>query len=161
MEAGDHWECDAATRAALTSDNVETIEECIRDTGDLEQLLRAAAECGSLTAAGIILERTAGTEKLRESGQGDDTVGATSTALHLAARSPSASSPAMLELLLAHRPHLLETKNQEGRTPLHEAAFGENFVFTMFSFPNYNVFSCKNRKCQVPHIQRSSDDIKG
>ena len=123
MEAGDHWECDAATRAALTSDNVETIEECIRDTGDLELLLLAAAECGCLTAAGIILERTAGTEKLRESGQGEDTVGA--TALHSAARSPSASSPAMLELLLAHRPHLLETRNREGRTPLHEAAAGE------------------------------------
>ena len=123
VEAGDHWECDAATRAALTSDNVETIETCIRDTVDLEQLLRAAAECGALTAARLILERTAGTEKLRESGQGEDTVGA--TAVHSAARSPSASSPAMLELLLAHRPHLLETRNKEGRTPLHEAAAGK------------------------------------
>ena len=123
MEAGDHWECDAATRAALTSDNVETIEECIRDTGDLEQLLRAAAECGALTAARIILERNAGTEKLRESEEGDHTV--VDSALHMAARSPSDSSPAMLELLLAHRPHLLETRNTEGRTPLHEAAAGK------------------------------------
>ena len=123
MEAGDHWECDAATRAALTSDNVERIEECIRNTGDLEQLLRAAAECGSLTAAGIILKRTERSDKMRESGQGEDTVGV--SALHSAARSSSASSPAMLELLLAHRPHLLETRNKEGRTPLHEAAAGE------------------------------------
>ena len=125
--AGDQWECDTAIREALTSDNVETIEACIQNTGDLEQLLRAAAECGGLTAARLILERTAGTEKAREAGQGEDedTVGATSTALHLAARSSSASSPAMLELLLAHRPHLLETRNKEGRTPLHEAAFGQ------------------------------------
>ena len=122
VEADDHWECDAATRAALTSDNVETIEACIRDTGDLEQLLLAAAESGGITAARIILGRTAGTEKPGESGQGEDTVGA--TALHSAARSSSASSPAMLELLLAHRPHLLETRNTEGRTPLHEAAYG-------------------------------------
>ena len=123
VEAGDHWECDAATRAALTSDNVETIEACIRDTGDLEQLLLAAAESGGITAARIILGRTAGTEKPGKSGQGEDTVG--DSALHSAARSPSASSPAMLELLLAHRPHLLETRNKEGRTPLHEAAAGE------------------------------------
>ena len=127
MEAGhgDTLECDAATREALTSDNVETIEACIQNTGDLEQLLQAAAECGGLTAARLILERTEGTEKLREAGQGEDedTVGA--TALHLAARSSSASSPAMLELLLAQRPHLLETRNKEGRTPLHEAAFGQ------------------------------------
>ena len=125
VEAGDQWECDAATREALTSDNVERIEACIRGTGDLEQLLGAAAECGGLTAARLILERTAGTGKPREAGQGEDEDTVRATALHLAARSSSASSPAMLELLLAHRPHLLETRNKEGRTPLHEAAFGQ------------------------------------
>ena len=47
------------------------------------------------------------------------------TPLHLAAKSVSSSSEAVMETLIRSRPQLLDRKNYAGRTPLHEAANGK------------------------------------
>ena len=46
------------------------------------------------------------------------------TALHVAARSESKSGPEVIRLILSKRPNLMELRNNEGRTPLHEAVVG-------------------------------------
>ena len=46
------------------------------------------------------------------------------TALHIAAKSNSKSAEEVMKLLLARRPNLMEVKNKQGRTPLHEAVLG-------------------------------------
>ena len=81
------------------------------------------------------------------------------TPLHLAAKSVSSSSEAVMETLIRSRPQLLDKKNCAGRTPLHEAANGKTGI--NWNFNLFFVFSQKYQQHKIPDIERSTVEFSG
>ena len=81
------------------------------------------------------------------------------TPLHLAAKSVSSSSEAVMETLIRSRPQLLDQKNCAGRTPLHEAANGKTEI--NWNFNLFFVFSQKYQQHKIPDIERSTVEFSG
>ena len=81
------------------------------------------------------------------------------TPLHLAAKSVSSSSEAVMETLIRSRPQLLDKKNCAGRTPLHEAANGKKTETKNFNL--FFVFSQKYQQHKIPDIERSTVEFSG
>ena len=81
------------------------------------------------------------------------------TPLHLAAKSVSSSSEAVMETLIRSRPQLLDKKNCAGRTPLHEAANGKTEI--NWNFNLFFVFSQKYQQHKIPNIKRSTVEFSG
>ena len=86
----------------------------------LNLILFQAAEKGSANSVIFIIDKLEAAFKIdlttiTESG-GD-------TVLHVAARSHSRRSEEVINLLLSKEPRLLETENEQMRTPLHVAAY--------------------------------------
>ena len=108
---------------ALRNDDLEAINQFI-DDGNRETIsnfLLKAAKTGSSEAVRIILHKmeSVGCSELTKV-----TNNLGNTALHEAAGSRSKHSEDVMELLIMKDSGLLESKNEDGRTPLHLAAYG-------------------------------------
>ena len=109
---------------ALRNNDLEAIKQFI-DDGNRETIgnfLIKAAKTGSPEAVRIILDQmeSVGCSELTKV-----TNNLGNTALHEAAGSRSKHSEGVMELLIMKDSGLLESENQDGRTPLHLAAYGK------------------------------------
>ena len=109
---------------ALRNNDLEAIKQFI-DDGNRETIgnfLIKAAKTGSPEAVRIILDKmeSVGCSELTKV-----TNNLGNTALHEAAGSRSKHSEGVMELLIMKDSGLLESENQDGRTPLHLAAYGK------------------------------------
>ena len=116
-------------------------ENFILQNYKLTLILCQAAERGSANSVNFIIDKLEAAFKidltsLTESG-GD-------TVLHVAARSQSKRSEEVINLLLSKEPHLLETENEQMRTPLHVAAYCKH----QFKY-GANIRRCDRYVCVV------------
>ena len=112
---------------ALMNDDLEAIERFL-DDGSRETIgnfLLKAAKIGSPESVRTILDKIEAVGCLSELSKVTNNLG--STALHEAAVSRSKHAEEIMEQLIMKEPGLLEIENMDGRTPLHVAAYGNNY----------------------------------
>ena len=119
---------------ALEMEEVDALEGFIENTEHDRELVEAylhkAAELSNVDTVRESFDRIDSPESFQPDAANEKDVGKCfidqegNTALHVAARSESKSGPEVMRLILSKRPNLMEHRNNEGRTPLHEAVVG-------------------------------------
>ena len=119
---------------ALEMEEVDALEGFIENTEHDRELVEAylhkAAELSNVDTVIESFDRIDSPESFQPDAASEKDVGKCfidqegNTALHVAARSESKSGPEVMRLILSKRPNLMELRNNEGRTPLHEAVVG-------------------------------------
>ena len=119
---------------ALEMEEVDALEGFIENTEHDRELVEAylhkAAELSNVDTERESFDRIDSPESFQPDAAMEKDVGKCfidqegNTALHVAARSESKSGPEVMRLILSKRPNLMEHRNNEGRTPLHEAVVG-------------------------------------
>ena len=142
-------EIEALLKIAFSEDNREAVDEILGEVSDpdtMAALLLEAADRGSVHGCRSVWRRIKSADnkngKVNSGFTGDDSIELPSlaqskevvdqegnTALHVAARSGARAAREVMELLLSLRPQLLEAENRSKRTPVHEAAEGEAFLY--------------------------------